>query len=603
MNAQFKNPQFDPLENWVNERAHNWVIHRAFRNIDPHWLEEALVHYGVAFADYPWMGRPESFSPDAPRGERIASVREDLYGEKIAEATNSVHQDWIELRYPWADVDHPNLYLNVRFSLHPNIILIHLTEYFAEIKPLDQLSHSRNNKPLAIDGTDGFEGVVASDSKGEGGWKINAIEYGLSLYELAQRFWPGFDPEPSLNELYMLPNLDQSLGKLYIDLRSAEGGFLVAPVDMEVTVPTFLGGNPFITTSAHKATWPIWVSDNFSVEALTQDRPGRSRRASAIYLGWALHLLHEMANPFHAVNRIGKYHTCDEPGMPLGSEEELDSWILPQKFFDYLPVQGHYQCSDRSVYVPYDGEDGLLSVNDIYNKFERLANLSAEFYEDVHPAKRIKPEQTIAAYEYLVDAALKESIDLITHLDQPGGFKGVVRGQYVGPVSNAELTFVQGNDVVKAQTDEEGKFSVIMPAPGKYTCRVFEPQRPDIAQPSRTYKIEHSGWNRIDVRSGYWKMDPVSNVGSANFYIHKGYQPTTFGPMKRPEIFIYNGFGSILIASGTTDKTGAFAADLPYGKYQLKVVYPGQIKSEFVEFEVNQESQTVDVKLTDTHLL
>jgi len=136
-------------------------------------------------------------------------------------------------------------------------------------------------------------------------WMVKGDQYALKLYELARRFWPGsIEADPSLSELIKV----DAPGKLSNTCGTAGDSHLEVPA-------TYLGGNPFVLTRQGIATWPIWVPDVYSLENVTQAKPPRSKRASAIYLGWALHMLHDLSHPYHSMNKAGPIHACLEQDL------------------------------------------------------------------------------------------------------------------------------------------------------------------------------------------------------------------------------------------------------------------------------------------------
>jgi hypothetical protein len=87
------------------------VTRQAFKTLKnigllPEGIDERNVHYGVLFADYPYLGPLETMSPNTQHGKRVPSIREDLYGKRPVSASKC-----LELRYPWSSAERTNLYL------------------------------------------------------------------------------------------------------------------------------------------------------------------------------------------------------------------------------------------------------------------------------------------------------------------------------------------------------------------------------------------------------------------------------------------------------------------------------------------------------------
>jgi len=321
LNVDYK--EDEPIENWARTKGHNWLVNKAFKfmkaNLSarlPSGLEEIYIHYGVAFADSPWLGLPRTFSQEFPNGRRVPSIREDLWGTRPVPAQSS-----LEIKYnPKHDEaskegrERPNLYLNVRYVLSAAI--------FGTERPIfavDNISHYAHDTELRADGSYFCDDVLARGPRGVGSWAVKGDQYALRLYELARRFWPGsIEADPSLSELIKV----EAPGNLSNTCGTAGSSHLEVPA-------TYLGSNPFVLTRQGTATWPIWVPDVYSPEKVTQTKPPRSKRASAIYLGWSLHMLHDLSHPYHAMNKAGPIHAC--------SEQDLDNWIQEGRF-EHLPI-------------------------------------------------------------------------------------------------------------------------------------------------------------------------------------------------------------------------------------------------------------------------
>ena len=134
-------------------------------------------------------------------------------------------------------------------------------------------------------------------------------------------------------------------------------------------------------------------------------------------------MLHDLAVPFHAKDTSGKYHR--------DCENEVDRWIGEGKF-DHLPVFRRsdadpgvrYKRSTQDVFCPgwwsnlrsVGWEDMLSRV--LFPFFTEMSDTSVKFYNDVHGDKRSSLDQSIAAFEYLLDIAIKKTVILIVGLDR-----------------------------------------------------------------------------------------------------------------------------------------------------------------------------------------
>jgi hypothetical protein len=471
LNVKYRN---SPPKYWAKEKAHNWLMLKAFEFMRlnlfsqiPPGLDEKYLHYGLAFADSPWFGLPESFDSDYPNGRRVTSARQDLWGHTVANDCNTLKNSCVEVRYPWSSKERPNLYLHARY----------LFSFFEAGRPtyaVDNLSHYLHDSKLRADGTKGSKAVIVEGAHGRGNWKVKADDYGIELYNLARNFWPGFDPEPRLNRLKLI----YGIGRLSNEGWTAMGDYA------HVEVPaTYLGGNPFVLTKERKATWPIWVPEQFSASKLTQNQPGRSKRASAIYLGWAIHMLHDMVQPFHSINLAGKIHS--------ETEEELDKWIQEGKY-DHLPIltpfmgpgKPEYKYSHKQVYWPdfwgeFTREDCCRKYSEfeMKSRFREAIQASKAEFDHIHPDKRANTSQSIAANEYLMDIALKNTIMMIACLDRKAGFSGTVWNEFHEGVSGATLTFVSEDGQVSKTTKSQGggRYVITLPLLARYSVEITHP--------------------------------------------------------------------------------------------------------------------------------
>lgn len=141
--------------------------------------------------------------------------------------------------------------------------------------------------------------------------EFGAAKYGAVLYQVARKFFALSWAEPSLTELIRASS--QTAGwrtGTFFGERPLLEGTTAAP-------STFLGGMPYICKPSTptidpcktgEATWPPWVPESGSIEGQLTKAPGRRDKAALIYLGWALHMLQDLANPHHAVNAVGPKH-------------------------------------------------------------------------------------------------------------------------------------------------------------------------------------------------------------------------------------------------------------------------------------------------------
>jgi hypothetical protein len=161
-----------------------------------------------------------------------------------------------------------------------------------------------------------------------------APRYGSVLYQLARKFFQGSPATPSLNELIRAGNdvptdsegHNWRTGGMY-GTKSIYGGADFSPVTLDFP-HTYLGGNPFICSGGTKVTdtcadgsptWPTWLPDTYDANdpatflaKLSDAAPGQSDRAALIYLGWAAHLMQDLALPHHAANWSSAQHAFQD---------------------------------------------------------------------------------------------------------------------------------------------------------------------------------------------------------------------------------------------------------------------------------------------------
>jgi len=364
---------------------------------------------------------------------------------------------------------------------------------------------------------------------------VKGDRYAIKLYELARCFWPNsVELDLSLNELTKI----QTPGRLSNTCGTGSDGHVEVPA-------TYLGGNPFVLTRQGTATWPIWVPDIYAPEKLTQARPPRSTRASTIYLGWALHILHDLSHPYHAMNKVGPFHGC--------LEKDLDDWIQAGKF-EHLPVltplKGvpKYQYSNKTVYWPdFYGEFSIgpydhcrkYSDMEMPHRFAEVIRAAKLSFEEIrvgciHSLKnqleilkvklntplpgltlqqrmmleteirttemKIKEveKKSLAASEYLMDVALKNTIMMITCLRRDAGYTGYIKNKFHKPVEGANITFLSKDGKITKSTRSQrgGLYLVSLPKLGVYDIHVtipnynYRPTRPAILEKGGFYSYD-----------------------------------------------------------------------------------------------------------------
>lgn len=338
-----------------------------------------LILYGNDFADNPWMGRPEApYEPVYNHMTRHMTTLKTRHGRMhLAIPKNNPGNGFIfdsasqkspfggqdiraearvKLDFGWGR-GRPNVAMNFQIAINgefeswgqdnlhhyaygdlryidPNLSA---DETALRLYPLfpHHLDDNWSSIPLASLREEYVQDVVVKRLNGFpiiAGAEFGAATYGSILYQLARQFFERSHAEPRLEHLVHA---------------GVAPGFRAGSVpgaspfrDVKVDFPsTYLGGMPYICAGSSRLdscsdgspTWPIWVPETYEhdrspesanvisfLDALVHPRPGRSNRAALMYLGWALHMLQDLAMPHHAANWTGKEHqTIDGYGNDI----------------------------------------------------------------------------------------------------------------------------------------------------------------------------------------------------------------------------------------------------------------------------------------------
>jgi hypothetical protein len=147
------------------------------------------------------------------------------------------------------------------------------------------------------------------------GADFGADKYGAILYQLARKFFVGSAVEPQLSDLVKAGN---SVYGWHTGSMQGISGLS----SVKMTFPhTYLGGNPNICAGGNSTTdpcatgsptWPVWVPatapTTSTLSTMQVSKPGRSDRSALVYLGWAAHMMQDLAAPHHASNWSGMEH-------------------------------------------------------------------------------------------------------------------------------------------------------------------------------------------------------------------------------------------------------------------------------------------------------
>jgi hypothetical protein len=295
---------------------------------------EKYTQFGILFADWPWAGRP---------GEPSASL-----------FPGAMHRIWTPSPIPtppplrhdatWSfclGLIEPRLSVEMRLRVFPEHIFDrtnpHLrldwngkltapdnTRTIDQSTAVDNLLHYPNSSPiLLVTPNAGADLIVCEATVEAMGLRevpltklnVSAMEYGAVLYQLARKFWPSNATMPEISQL----PLKRDMGEVYLK-------------DQTLKLPaTYLGGQPFIcftdpgqstptydTCQSGAPSWPAWVVKTpFDFTQQTMDRiqrelrnpmPRKSVETALVYLGWAIHMMHDLATPVHQSDTTGDFH-------------------------------------------------------------------------------------------------------------------------------------------------------------------------------------------------------------------------------------------------------------------------------------------------------
>ncbi|MDJ0762403.1 MAG: hypothetical protein QNJ97_05385 [Myxococcota bacterium] len=442
----------------ISERkTHNWIVKRAIE-----WLKQnnqlpcflppddektytqnlAYIYYGLWWADHVWAGPPENpFS-------HVSGLMDRLNGKHVSDdSCRSFFAKRYRTELKWKlgtqGKKHffDNLVLMARYMAKP------ILQKRSRVYAADNLFHYANDRTVRLD----YMPAIADGDPIYEDSDVHAYDYGAVLYEMAKRFLPGnANGNPSLSAIkrYKIADGNHDIrmkhtpayaqmpqtGNLVMDSICGNGTHLRADLPA-----TFLGGNPFICIDISSTadptdpcrngspTWPVWAPDRDAdfPDALARETLPQRTRTALIYLGWALHLLADLAVPDHAADRTGDGHSA--------VERSADARINANNRFyvNHLNVLPHTEgiatfsnaaALSRRDFCKKIGMPAQYHAGVFQPIFKDLGTFSKKYYRAIHKltlnkqrtATKITASDDI---EHLLDQAIKQSIKLIACLD------------------------------------------------------------------------------------------------------------------------------------------------------------------------------------------
>ncbi|MCP4750534.1 MAG: hypothetical protein GY866_06550 [Proteobacteria bacterium] len=347
-------------------KGHNWIVNFAIWKLKEYGLwfssisdeEIKYIHYGVSFADHPWIGRPDAVDANEDYVVGIWDLEANNLRGAVFDRDSFMNKRYmVETAFRGGTFSgrdfkgRANLYLSARYR----------AALFNEDRTMaaDVMFHFPNKDSVnpreraillrSMRGVDKDHVFEKCD--------VSAMAYGVVLYQLSRKFWPDNETDPP--DLYALPRVFSHKGPGSPETGAITIDHLFGPgshVERAYLPSTYLGGNPFICAPPEphispkrrkndvcrwgKPTWPIWVPDyerfdprskddcfsNTCVDKLDRSclvnpscvedfhrslktrHPPQSKKAALIYLGWALHMAQDLSMPRHAANWVGTVH-------------------------------------------------------------------------------------------------------------------------------------------------------------------------------------------------------------------------------------------------------------------------------------------------------
>lgn len=378
------NPK-DMYPNKIN-KGHHWITEKALKLLDERGILEKKfkkesykekIHFGLSFADDPWLGRVEN-----PK-KCYEGVLQELIGRTYDKETCNFERYRTEVSFRGeCGTSKPNMHLDLNW-------------YFAVAGGMNK--HSAGDNMFHFD-NGGYAPVVKVHPQGlpvntipdtYRGSRVSVVDYGSILYNLSLKFWNSNPYLPSFADM----RLETDTGKIFIDAAADSN-------NVRAYLPsTYLGGNPFICTNDivpedlnlclyGTPTWPLWVPETYDETKISEfhddlmlETHPKSDAASLVYLGWALHMYQDIAMPYHVAGWTGDRGITSHTDIE-GYADDLIKMNLMTKDYDdfeselnqlFGTIENHMKLNEMCS--QFGLKQGGNSIN-IRMLYQELADLS-----------------------------------------------------------------------------------------------------------------------------------------------------------------------------------------------------------------------------------
>jgi len=200
---------------------------------------------------------------------------------------------------------------------------------------------------------------------------------------------------------------------------------------------------------------------------------------------------------------------------------------------------------------------------------KELSKISQEIVQIEGQLKWMEPK-SLAAYEYMMDIALKNTIMMIACLVREAGFKGMVMSEHGPGVADATLNFVSEDRTVTRTTKSQanGGFLVDLPKLGRYTVTISHPDYHDYSSAPGFFILSTGGYHTTA-----FKIRPKSASAPLPTYVTgRVVVSGTNQPIGGADVCAVA--KSLAKTCAKTNSSGYYRIDLHPGEYTITVTHP-----------------------------